>query len=141
MPQLASRRHAAVGNLCPQVRRDPHDAFTFTPAKLAHSFRRNCRRAVALELLPIRASIVAGSGHPSDLGEAHGDAPKAPEPKDNSDVPTLAEQDLPRPAAALAIVEPDALAPAWRTNRAVLCIADRGPPGRNGGDHPRLAPG
>lgn len=62
-----------------------------------------------------------------DLGKAHGDEPKAPEPKGNADVPTLAEQQLPKPTSLPEIVEPDALAPEWRSARAVLCIAGRGP--------------
>ncbi len=62
-----------------------------------------------------------------DLGKAHGDAPKSPGPKGNADVPTLAEQELPKPASTPAILDPDALAPKWRSKRAVLCIAGRGP--------------
>ena len=62
-----------------------------------------------------------------DLGKAHDVVPKAPEPKGNADVPSLAEQGLPTPAPTPAAIEPEALGPEWRSPRAILCIAGRGP--------------
>ncbi len=62
-----------------------------------------------------------------DLGKAYGAIPKAPEAKGNADVPSLAEQGLPPPASTPAVMEPEALGAAWRSPRAILCIAGRGP--------------
>ena len=62
-----------------------------------------------------------------DLGRIHDNLPDASAPKGNADIPTLAEQGLPQAAAEPAALDREALAPEWRTDNAVLCVAGRGP--------------
>ena len=76
-----------------------------------------------------------------DLGKAHDVALKASEPKGNADVPTLAEQGLPTPALSPAVLDRESLGAAWRSPRAILCIAGARTVGRGRGHHPRPALG
>ena len=62
-----------------------------------------------------------------DLGKAHDALPETADPKGNADVPTLAEQELPTPAPSPAVLDRESLGTAWRSPRAILCIAGRGP--------------
>ena len=62
-----------------------------------------------------------------DLGRHEDVQPAEPAKKGNADVPTIAEQELPVPERVPDVLDPDALPPAWRDPRAVLCIAGRGP--------------
>ena len=62
-----------------------------------------------------------------DLSRHADRAPEQPERKGNADVPTIAEQQLPRARAVPAHLEPEELRPEWRSPGAVLCIAGRGP--------------
>ena len=62
-----------------------------------------------------------------DLSNHEDRRPEPPVVKGAADMPSIAEQDLPGPDVGLERVAPEALAPAWRGEAPVLCIAGRGP--------------
>ena len=62
------------------------------------------------------------------VGAGRGDAADAAPISGLSDVPTIAEQNLPEPPRSMPVVlDPATLAEPWRDPRAILCIAGRGP--------------
>lgn len=62
-----------------------------------------------------------------DLATYEDASAKSAEAKGNADVPTLAEQALPSPTSAPALIEPEALTPPWDATGSIACIAGPGP--------------